>query len=69
VGGDAARGLIDGNAAQIWIQIEGVLWTVGWSGIASFVLLKVIDLVMGLRVDSDSEREGLDLALHGESVA
>ncbi len=69
VGGDAARGLIDGNAAQIWIQIKGVLWTVGWSGIASFVLLKVIDLVMGLRVDSDSEREGLDLALHGESVA
>ncbi len=69
VGGDAARGLLDGNAAQMWIQVKGVLWTVGWSAIASFVLLKLIDLVMGLRVDSDSEREGLDLALHGESVA
>ena len=41
----------------------------GWCAIASFVLLKLIDLMMGLRVDRDSEREGLDLALHGESVA
>jgi Amt family ammonium transporter len=69
VGGDAARGLIDGNPAQVWIQVKGVLWTIGWSGIASFVILKVIDLVMGLRVTTDSEREGLDLALHGESIA
>ncbi len=69
VGGDAARGLLDGNPAQVWIQVKGVLYTVGWSAIASFVLLKLIDLVMGLRVDTDSEREGLDLALHGESVA
>jgi Amt family ammonium transporter len=69
VGGDAARGLIDGNAGQIWIQLKGILWTAGWCAVASFVLLKLIDLVMGLRVDRDSEREGLDLALHGESVA
>ncbi len=69
VGGDAARGLIDGNPAQVWIQIKGVLWTIGWSGIASFVILKVLDLLMGLRVTTDSEREGLDLALHGESIA
>ena len=69
VGGDAARGLLDGNAAQLWIQIKGVLWTGGWCAVATFVLLKVLDLVMGLRVDSDSEREGLDLALHGESIA
>ena len=69
VGGDAARGLLDGNPAQLWIQIEGVLWTVGWCTIATFVLLKLIDLVMGLRVDRDAEREGLDLAIHGESVA
>jgi ammonium transporter, Amt family len=69
VGGDAARGLLDGNPAQLWIQAKGVLWTVGWCAVASFVLLKLIDVVMGLRVDKDSEREGLDLALHGESVA
>ena len=69
VGGDTARGLLDGNPAQLWIQVKGVLWTVGWCAVATFVLLKVLDLVMGLRVDSDSEREGLDLALHGESIA
>jgi Amt family ammonium transporter len=69
VGGDAARGLLDGNPAQVWIQAKGVLWTVGWSAIVSFVILKVLDLIIGLRVDKDSEREGLDLALHGESVA
>ena len=69
VGGDAARGLLDGNPGQIWIQVKGILWTIGWCGIVSFVLLKLLDLVMGLRVDRDMEREGLDLALHGESVA
>ncbi len=69
VGGDAARGLLDGNPAQLWIQVKGVLWTIGWSAIATFVILKVLDVVIGLRVDKDSEREGLDLALHGESVA
>ena len=69
VGGDAARGLLDGNPAQVWVQLKGVAWTIGWSAVATFVILKAIDLVMGLRVDKDSEREGLDLALHGESVA
>jgi Amt family ammonium transporter len=69
VGGDAVRGLIDGNPGQIWIQVQGIIWTIGWCGIVSFVLLKLIDLVMGLRVDRDAEREGLDLALHGESIA
>ena len=61
VGGDVARGLLDGNPGQLWIQIKGILWTIGWCGIVSFVLLKLIDLVMGLRVDRDMEREGLDL--------
>ena len=69
VGGDAARGLLDGNPGQLWIQVVGILWTIGWCVVATFVLLKLIDLVMGLRVDRDAEREGLDLALHGESVA
>ena len=69
VGGEAASGLIDGNAGQIWIQVKGILWTVGWCAVGSLVLLKLIDLLIGLRVDNDTEREGLDLALHGESVA
>ena len=69
VGGDAVKGLIDGNAGQIWIQIKGILWTGIWCVIATLVILKVVDLVIGLRVDKDSEREGLDLALHGETVA
>ncbi len=61
-------GLLEGNAVQVWIQIKGVLATVVWSGIASFVLLKIIDLVIGLRVDPETEVEGLDLRLHGEVV-
>jgi Amt family ammonium transporter len=69
VGGDAARGLIDGNPGQILIQAKGVASTIVWCGVVSFIVLKLLDLVMGLRVDTDSEREGLDLALHGESIA
>jgi Amt family ammonium transporter len=66
IGGTA--GALEGNVGQIGTQIYGILATIVYSGIASFVLLKVIDLVIGLRVDSDSEREGLDITLHGESV-
>ena len=40
-----------------------------WSGVVTFILLKLIDLMVGLRVDRDKEREGLDLAIHGETVA
>ena len=65
---DTKLGLLEGNAAQLWIQIEGVLWTIGWCAIVTFVLLKAIDVVMGLRVDEDIERDGLDLALHGETI-
>jgi Amt family ammonium transporter len=69
VGGDAVQGLIDGNPMQIVTQAKGIAFTIAWCGVCSFVLLKLIDLIFGLRVDRDSEREGLDLALHGESVA
>jgi Amt family ammonium transporter len=68
VGGDAAVGLLQGNAAQLWIQIEGVALTLVWSGVGSFILLKIVDLVIGLRVSEDVERDGLDLGLHGETV-
>jgi Amt family ammonium transporter len=68
VGGTGKAGLIDGNAAQVWLQIEGVLFTIVWSGVVSLVLLKLIDITMGLRVNKETETEGLDLALHGETI-
>ncbi|MCG5242255.1 ammonium transporter [Azospirillum doebereinerae] len=66
IGGTA--GLLEGNAAQVVTQLYGIGATVLYSGVATFILLKVIDVVMGLRVDEDVERDGLDLALHGESI-
>jgi Amt family ammonium transporter len=63
-----ASGLIEGNAAQVWTQAEGVLVTVVYDAIVCFVILKVVDAVIGLRVSTDVEREGLDLALHGEAI-
>lgn len=53
---------------QLWIQVEGVLATIVYSGVCTFVILKVIDVVMGLRVSTDDERMGLDLSQHGERV-
>ena len=67
-GGDAPVGLIDGNGGQVLIQAEGVLLTLIYSGIGTFIILKVIDLIVGLRVSEEIERDGLDLGLHGESV-
>ena len=52
--------------AQLWVQIKGVLFTVVFTGVVSFVLLKVVDLLVGLRVSSEDETLGLDLALHDE---
>jgi len=53
-------------AAQLWIQLKGVLVTLVFSGIGTFVILKVLDVVMGLRATPEQETEGLDLALHDE---
>ena len=64
-----AAGLFDGGGfGQVWLQIIGVAATVVYSGIATFIILKVIDMVMGLRVDEATERDGLDLSLHGETI-
>ncbi len=51
---------------QVWKQFVAVVIAVVWCGIGSFVLFKIIDAVIGLRVTSDQEREGLDIAEHGE---
>ncbi len=55
-------------ASQVWIQIKAVVVTVIWSGVASYALFKLVDMLMGLRVDADAERRGLDLTSHGESA-
>jgi Amt family ammonium transporter len=68
VGGDGHSGLIDGNPHQVVIQLYGVCCTIVYDAVVSLVLLKIVDMAIGLRVDSDAEREGLDLNLHGEIV-
>jgi ammonium transporter, Amt family len=54
--------------AQTLVQTEAVVITVIWTAVVSFVAFKVIDMTIGLRVDRDSERQGLDLSAHGESA-
>jgi len=51
---------------QVFAQIKGVLVTLVWSGVGSFILYKVVDILVGLRVSVEQEREGLDLTDHGE---
>ena len=55
-------------SSQLWIQAQGVITTVIWSGVVSFIAFKLIDMVIGLRVKEDEEREGLDISSHGESA-
>ena len=61
-------GLLEGNVGQVLTQIYGVAATMVWSALASFIILKLIDLAIGLRVSDEIERDGLDFELHGESV-
>jgi len=51
---------------QVWVQCQGVLTTLVWSGVVSFILFFVIDKIFGLRVSPEVEHEGLDIAEHGE---
>jgi Amt family ammonium transporter len=53
---------------QVWIQAKAVLTTIVWSGVVSFIAYKLVDLVIGLRVPEDEEREGLDISSHGETA-
>jgi Amt family ammonium transporter len=61
-------GLIEGNAGQVVNQIIGVAVVFVYDVIVTLIILKIVDLVIGLRVSEEVEREGLDLALHGEVV-
>ena len=55
-------------AAQVWTQAKAVLLTVVWSGVVSVIAFKLVDLVVGLRVSEEDEREGLDITSHGETA-
>lgn len=63
--GDAAP---QNMMAQLWVQVEGVLATIAYSAVLTFIILKVLDMAMGIRVENDDERMGLDLSQHGERI-
>ena len=66
VGG--VKGVLEGNGAQLVTQLIGVAATIIYCAIATFIILKIIDVIIGLRVSEEEEREGLDVSLHGERV-
>ena len=53
---------------QVWIQCQAVLTTIIWSGIVAYIAYKLTDMVVGLRVTEEEEREGLDISSHGETA-
>jgi Amt family ammonium transporter len=61
-------GLPDGATigSQLWVQLVGAVATAVWSGVASFLILKLVNLISPLRVSAEQENEGLDLVLHEE---
>jgi ammonium transporter, Amt family len=61
-------GLIEGNSAQLVTQIYGIAVTLIWSGVLTFVILKVINFFIPLRVRDEDERIGLDVTQHGEAL-
>jgi Amt family ammonium transporter len=64
-GAGLAEGMTTGG--QVWVQFIGVAATLGWCAVATWIILKLIDAVIGLRVSSDQETEGLDIVLHDET--
>jgi Amt family ammonium transporter len=66
IGGKA--GLLEGNAGQVLTQIWGITATIGWCAVATFVILIVVNILVGVRVSQAVEVEGLDINLHGEVV-
>jgi len=54
--------------SQVWIQCQAVLTTVIWSGVVAYIAFKLVDMLIGLRVTEEEEREGLDISSHGETA-
>ncbi|HEY4343942.1 MAG TPA: ammonium transporter [Parvibaculum sp.] len=67
-GATAPVGGVDGNWAQVMVQLKGIGYTLVWSGLGTFVLLMIVKIFFGLRVSPQEEVEGLDINLHGETV-
>jgi Amt family ammonium transporter len=65
---EGSAGLIEGNPRQVLLQLYGVVVTIAWSGVLTFVLLKVIEFMVPLRVSQQHEIEGLDVTQHGEAL-
>ena len=61
-------GLIEGNARQVLVQLYGIAAVIIWSGAITFILLKVIEFLVPLRVNRQNEIEGLDVTQHGEAL-
>jgi len=61
-------GLLEGNPRQVLVQAVGILATLMWSGVMTFVVLKLIDFIVPLRVRSEDEVMGLDVTQHGEAL-
>ena len=66
LGGTGAEDFSIGN--QVLLQAEGVIITIVWSAIVAFIAYKITDMVVGLRVSEEAEREGLDISSHGETA-
>lgn len=66
VNAGAADGLFNGNAEQLWIQFVAVVAAIAFAGTVTFIILKVIDMTIGLRVQEEEEVLGLDTTQHGE---
>ena len=64
----AYTGLLEGNAQQLVNQLVAVGATIAYAVIATFVIVKVVDVILGIRVPSESEELGLDLSVHGEAA-
>src|SRR5207237_663413 len=67
-GAPTKAGLIEGHPEQVMTQLYGIGVTLTYTAIGTLIILKVIDVNMGLRVDEEAEREGLDVSQHGEVV-
>ncbi|MEP7039841.1 MAG: ammonium transporter, partial [Acidobacteriota bacterium] len=61
-------GLIDGNSAQVFNQLIAVCLTAAFAAVGSFIILKIVDLIIGLRVSEEGESVGLDVTQHGETA-
>ena len=61
-------GLLEGSARQLWVQAVGVLVTAVWCAAGTWIVLKIVEAISGLRIPADDEIQGVDLALHGEAI-